>query len=612
MLRRVLRPRAALAGLAILPLVAKAQAAPLLPESRTVDWTSAGIPRGIPSAGWPIYATLSPSGTADDSVAIQDALNAAPERSVVLLKPGTYNIHRGSIIGYHHADDHAGGVYECGLYLNRPVVLRGSGPDRTIIRYGDGANIISIGETYLSSRRVALVGVVSGAAKGSTALSLANTAGIAAGSYLVVTQENPGDSDGNPLVNVIGYGGDSASGHDMPLYAMTQIVHVAAVQGATVTLERPLYVSYTNSPRAYLLPAMLENAGLENLRLQSTASSGTRIVYKSINMESCSRCWVINCESDMAVDRSHIYLSDCYGCEIRGNYLNEAYNHNSGSDYAVFLEFRNSENLIENNIIRKARHSMIMNGGSGNVFAYNYVVDPYMGEYHNSLPEDITHAAHPYMNLWEGNVVPNLEFDFTHGSSSHNTLFRNYVNMTSTNPDTGRPMTGALFAVTIAYYNNYENVAGNVLGPFGSANTARSYQINAGQDQVPCIFKMGYFDDGGTPSPNPALSAKVEQTSLRGGNWDSQTKTVVWKGNVPAGSLVSSYLAHQAMPASLFRSAAPPEFSAPGAVWPPIDPAAAAMVNKIPAQLCYEAQQLRAGGTFDSAFYAGGRPASER
>jgi hypothetical protein len=443
------------------------QAAPLLPASRTVDWSLVGIPGGVPSANWPIYATLSPSGSADDSIAIQNAINAAPARSVVLLGPGVYRIHRSSTVGYNHARDSASGVYECGLYLNKSVVLRGSGPDRTSIRYGDGANIISVGNTYLSSSQVNFVNVRSGAIKGSSSLELESVEGIVAGCYLVVTQTNPDDSDGNPLVDVHGYGGDSASGHDLPLCAMTQVVHVAAVNGSTVTIERPLYLSYTRVPRVYLLPSMVENAGLEGLRLQSTASSGTGIEYKSINLESCSRCWVVNCESDMAVDRSHIYLSDCYGCEIRNNYLNDAYNHNSGADYAIFLEFRNSENLIENNIVERARHSMIMNGGSGNVFAYNFTVDPYMGEYHNSLPDTVTHAAHPYMNLWEGNVCPNLEFDFAHGSSSHNTVFRNYLNMTSTNPDTGKPMTGALFAVTIAYYNNYENVVGNVIGLFG-------------------------------------------------------------------------------------------------------------------------------------------------
>jgi hypothetical protein len=118
-LLRILHASPVLAGLPIILLSTAAQAAPFLPPSRAVDWTSVGIPGGIPSASWPVCATLSPSGTADDSVAIQNALNGAPARSVVLLRPGVYNIHRSSKVGYDHADDHGAGVYECGLYINR-------------------------------------------------------------------------------------------------------------------------------------------------------------------------------------------------------------------------------------------------------------------------------------------------------------------------------------------------------------------------------------------------------------------------------------------------------------------------------------------------------------
>src|SRR5260370_42669273 len=73
--------------------------AQILPTSRTVDWTQVGIEGGVPSANWPIYTTLSASGGPDDSVTIQTALDAAhvayPNGAVVLLNPGTYNLHSG-------------------------------------------------------------------------------------------------------------------------------------------------------------------------------------------------------------------------------------------------------------------------------------------------------------------------------------------------------------------------------------------------------------------------------------------------------------------------------------------------------------------------------------
>ncbi len=575
-----------------------------IPSSRSVDWSHAGIPGGIPSANWPIYKTLSPGGGSDDSVAIQNAINAAPAGSVVLLNPGTYKIHRSSTVCQGFSDDYASGAYEAGLCINKAVALRGSGPDQTILQYGDGANIISMGETYLSSSQVVFIAVTSGANKGSTQITLQSASGISTGSYLAVTQKNPADSDGNPLVDISGYTNTCSScGHNLTGNAMSQIDKVTAVSGNTVTLERPLYFNYTNSPAVFKLP-MIEQAGLEELRLQPTASSGTGIVFKNINLEACAHCWVHDVESDMAVDRANIYLSDVYGSEISGNYLNDGYSHNSGETYAVYLEFRASENLIQNNIIRKARHSTVMSGGSGNVFGYNYMLDPYMGEDTNSLPEGRTHAAHPYMNLWEGNVASSMELDYVHGSSSHNTLFRNYYNLTSTNPSTGIPMTSALYAVNIAYYNNYENVIGNVIGQYGSTCTASSYETDADGARSSTIYKLGYYDDGGASSPNPALSAKVGQTILRGGNWDCKTNTVVWSSNVPNGSLVSTYLDQQVLPSSLYLSVKPAWFAASGAAWPPIDPAATTKINKIPAQLCYENGPKTGAAFKPSACYA--------
>ena len=331
---------------------------------------------------------------------------------------------------------------------------------------------------------------------------------------------------------------------------MQQIDQVTAISGNTITLARPLYFNYSTSPQVFVLP-MIQSVGLENLRVIGTAASGTALEFKNINIEACAKCWVHNVETDWAVDKSNIYLSDTYENEISGNYLFEGFNHDSGADYSLLLEFRNSEDLIQNNIIRRARHSTSESGGAGNVYAYNYEVNAYMGEYHNSLPETQTHAPHPYMNLLEGNVASNWEFDFAHGSSSHNTMFRNYMNMTALDPDTNQPMTSGLIAINVAYYSNYENLIGNVFGPYGSACNASVYETNADTPKVNgVIYQLGYYDDGGGSSPNLTLSAKVGQTILRGGNWDCVTKSVVWNNNVPSGSLASSYLASQVLPSS--------------------------------------------------------------
>jgi hypothetical protein len=576
----------------------------IIPANRSIDWSHAGIPGGIPSTNWPVFKILSPSGTSDDSVAIQNAINAAPSNSVVVLGAGVYKLHRTSLVCPGKTDDGGGGVYEAGICLtDKSVVLRGSGPRQTILQYGDGANIISMGRTYLQSGATVFHPITSSAPKGATSITLSSVTGISVNTFITITQNNPLDSDGNPLVNTSGNTGScSFCGHGFSNNVMTQIDKVTAVNGNTVTLERPLYIDYTDSPQFYILP-MVQSVGLENLRIVGTTSSGTNIVYKNINLEACAYCWVHNVESDMAVDRANVYLSDVYASEISNNYLNDGFSHDSGESYGVYLEFRASENLIQNNIVRKARHGTPMSGGSGNVFGYNYVVDSYMtasGVFQNYLADRGNHTAHPYMNLWEGNVTSNVQHDFVHGSSSHNTVFRNYVNLTAVNPGTGTNMTGGIFAVKIDYFNNYYNVVGNVLGQNPSGCTATAYQIKADAGSQNSIFKLGYWDDSGAPSPNLGLSAKVENTMLRGGNWDCKTNGVVWSSNVPNGSLISSYLPQQAIPASLYLASKPTWFLPNGVAWPPIDPLSNVKVNKIPAQLCYE-NGPKTGAAFDPA-----------
>lgn len=577
---------------------APAQISDPLPTARVIDWSHVGIPGGIPSANWPIYKTLSPSGTSDDSVAIQNAINAAQAGSVILLNPGTYTLHRSSTVCQGKSDDYASGVYEAGLCLtDKSVVLRGSGANQTILQYGDGANVISLGRTYLSASSVTFIAITGAASKGSTQITLQSVSGISVGTFLNITETNPLDTDGNPLVDTTGYTGSCSNcGHGLTNNQLSQIDRVTAISGNTVSLERPLYFDYTNSPEVFVLP-MVQYVGLEDLRISPTASSGTGIVFKNINLEACAYCWVHGVESDMAVDRANIYLSDVYASEISDNYLNDGYTHTSGESYGIFLEFRNSENLIQNNILRKPRHGTPNSGGSGNVFAYNYIFDAYMAEYPSSLADRQSHTAHPFMNLWEGNVVANFELDYAHGSSSHNTLFRNYASLQANDPS-GNPQNQAFYAINLEYFNNYENVLGNVIGPYGSACTATSYEKDADASLSATIYRLGYFDDGGTTSPNSTLSAKVGQTILRGGNWDCKTKTVVWNNNVPSGSLSSSYMAQQTLPPSLYLTAKPAWFG--NAAWPPIDPSASTKVNAIPAQTCY-ANGAGTGAAFNSS-----------
>ena len=164
--------RATLFSLVLLGASAVTQAqavSDFIRSERTIDWTQAGIPGGIPDASWPICQTIPPSSGADDSVTIQNAINSCAAGSVVVLTAGTYTLHRTTgTVCVGKTDDYATGVYEAGLCLtDKSIVLRGAGPTDTILKYGDGASIISMGETYLSSPRVTFISVTSTAQKGS-------------------------------------------------------------------------------------------------------------------------------------------------------------------------------------------------------------------------------------------------------------------------------------------------------------------------------------------------------------------------------------------------------------------------------------------------------------
>lgn len=579
-----------------------------IPTSRTAtgNWRNPGIPGGIPSATFPLCTTAQAGvtlpyapigGGSDDSTNIQTAINNCPAGSVIVLTSGTFTLHRASKVCVGKSDDGANGVGEYGLCVTgKSNVLRGAGPQSTVLNYGDGGGIISMGQLYLSASNVVFIAVTSTALQGATTLTLANTTNVTVNSYVVVTQTNPTDTDGNPLVQIGGYGGSCTyCGHDLPNNVVTQIDKVTAINGLVITLETPLFTNFVNSPQVFHLP-MIENVGVENLRVVGTAQSGTGLTYKNVNMEACAHCWIHNVESDKAVDKSNFYWSDTYAGEISNNYANDGFNHNSGADYSLLCEFRCSNMLIANNIIRKARHSTPESGGSGNVYIYNYEIDAYMGDFPNSLPETEAHTPHPMFNIWEGNVTPNWEFDFAHGSNSNNTMFRNYINMTSTNPNTGLPMTGGLIAINNAYYATYDNIVGNVLGPYPTGCNASTYETDAPTSKVNgVIFQWGYFDDGGGSSPNLALSDKTRQTALLGGNWDCVNSAVLWYGGIPSANRYTpsgtdvSYLAQQTLPSSLVYSTAPSYFSATGAVWPPIDTGGSTKVNQIPAQICYNA-----------------------
>lgn len=512
--------------LAVAPWSVEAQT---IPEDRRVSWVP-GVSGGIPYYPNAINVRTAPyeavgDGIADDTAAIQSAINACPAGRAVLLPQGTYRV-TGT------------------LRISSGIVLRGEGPNKTqIVQDSPGGDLIWMGRWSSLGSPVSLS---ADAQKGSTQLVVASTAGLAAGNYIVLSQLNvPG------LVTATGYSSTcSWCGNDDPTRTMTQLVRIASVSGNTLSTSRPLYFDFTTGLSAQARRiGLLEGAGIEDLYLEQRYKSGG---VRSVYMVYLSRSWVKNVESYNAAGSAHVWIASSCGCEIRDSYFHEAHDYSSGKGYGVFLFGWNSDHLIENNIVRKVRHSLIFEGGgSGVVFGYNYCIDVYTQPDTTFLSEDAsTHGAHPFMNLFEGNVFAKVSFDNTWGSSSHNTVFRNHI--TATSPGT---LYGVV-AVDVEQNNYYMNIVGNVLGMPGA-----SFQP----------WRLGYRTPGtGSSSDDPQVVA----TLLRHGNLDNSTGQIDWDPAIPEHDLADSY----------YLSGRPSFLS--GFAWPTIGSDVG--VGVIPAQMRYE------------------------
>ena len=311
--------------------------------------------------------------------------------------------------------------------------------------------------------------------------------------------------------------------------------------------------------------------GIEDLRLTATYSGKDKHM---IVMQVCDSCWVKNVHTENAAGGSHVMVQFSYRCEIRDSLFSKTRLNTGGQGYGVALYHVSSGCLVENNIFDQLHASMMVcYGSSGNVFGYNYerngVADS--GQYAAMS----THGVHAYMNLWEGNYVEDKVLgDWTHGSSSHNTVFRNRVvgyHSGSTLDQT---------PVSIEKNNRKWNVIGNILGLDGW-HSIYSVCRRAGCAQTSCPILHGLSlssDSTVTGRATTALMTRLQ--SMR----QSFTATTTQSRS---RSLGRQNLDHTLRP-SYYLSGKPSWFGS--LAWPPYDPTnpANADSTRIPAGYRYK------------------------
>jgi hypothetical protein len=542
----------------------------IIDSSRIIDWSQTGIPGGIPNRT--IYTTINASsygnGTNDATSGIQTALNNCPSNQVVALSAGTFRINSN-------------------ITIPSNVTLRGSGAHNTILNAtGSGEAVIHLGvdggPPYGGKNSVS---ISSGATVGSSSIIVSSSNNISVGDYLIITELNDSSyvtmtgNEGNCTWCDEGYSGTRVRG---------QIVEVTTKNGTTIGITPALYSNYSRTPLASPYTASAKYAGVENLQVYANNTG----YAANFMINGSSYCWIKGVESNFA-DGNHVTAYYAYRCEIRDSYFHDAFLHTPGtSDSDVFLAFKSSANLIENNILTRLHASIMLNwGAAGNVIAYNYMEGNYDTGAINVLLMDLSvHGAHPQFNLWEGNVCPSFHPDSTWGSSSHGTLFRGWNKGTTQIclPYSARGTSGACHAANqanratcINYLSTYYNIVGNVTG--SSEVHAQMTEVaiirspsNRAYDGTAYDMDFGYAGAGDTAG----VSTTAYATAFLHGNYTNADGAINWANGVT-----------HTLPSSFYRDSKPSWF---GSVpWPAIGPdvtggpGPGGHTYAIPAQVCY-------------------------
>jgi hypothetical protein len=535
-------------------------------------WNGGTLPNYTQTSCSPLYG----DGIRDDSSRIQSCINTAGVNTAVFLPAGTYLVN-GTV------------------RLKSSVVLRGAGPSSTFINLSSSgwlttqnfSTAVHLNPTITYNTNSPGYALSGAPKKGDKSLTI-STGTVNVDDWIAVfSDDDPSLVTANGDNGHCGWCADNTGYH-----LIQQIVQVTSVNGPNITVSRPLYYTLYTHPqyRKYSFPT--KYAGFEGFKVSATGDIGARPI---ITLQGTLFGWVKNIETyntGSSSGSAHIELDFSYGCEIRDSYLHFGRSGASGSGYGVYFQFVNSDHKVENNIMRDNRHSIVyQGGGSGTAVLYNYMDNDWTDDPGFLGSARTSHGAHPYMNLFEGNIVSHLQADSYWGSSSHFVMFRNWLwgdesgggNVPSWNQScdgTGLPCPYYGFIpVNVDKYNTYYSFVGNVLGRVGgnvtwsgaaTRPTACPSRTFGGKRATPTIYAYGCNSNSTTYDDAPS------STSINHGNYDYKTQGVAyWDGG-----------AQHALRTSMYYSEKPAFFGS--CSWPAFGPDLSSITNALPAKARFD------------------------
>ncbi len=366
-----------------------------LPTNRSVDWKLAGL-KDTSTIGF-LEIDMQLLGLNDNGIISNDLLLDS-----VLNEVGD----QGTILTFPEGDF----LFEQTIHLPNNIVIRGAGTESTTFHFdldGSGHSFVIQGDNDNGST----TSIINDAWKDNDFIVVDDPSLFSPGDWVRVLLNDSSLVTSSWAYKTVG-----------------QVVQILDIENDKLVLKSPLRMDYHTAQLPYIVrmsPA--KNVGIECLkihRIDNTAPSQTSNVYFSYAVN----CWINGIESENCTF-SHVQARRSSNIHVSNSYFHHAFEYGgNGRAYGVMLHITTNECLVENNIFEHLRHSMIVQAGAnGNVFAYNYSLDPYWESTpSNSAGDIVLHGNYTYANLFEQNICQNIVIDNSHGPNGpFNTMFRN-------------------------------------------------------------------------------------------------------------------------------------------------------------------------------------------
>jgi hypothetical protein len=480
--------------LSLLLLLATESFSQAIPPSRTVDWNLAGLRDTVSEPTMMINVNTfgaQGDGITINDIPVQNAIaSAAGNPAVIFFPGGTY-------------------LFNSPLNLPSDIIIRGDSIVSTKLQFdlsGAGSNLINV----TGSSSPAEYTLTADAQKDDTFLLITVSSGLSAGMYIKLFQDD-----------------DTLVTSSWAINSVAQIIQITRVNNDSVFLASPLRRDYLIADTARvkrLFPKM--NVGFECFKIERLDSTAGQT--SNFNFDIAVNCWIKGVESNRT-NFAHVAAATSSNLHITGSYFHHSFGYGGGGRaYGVLLQFSSGEILVENNIFRNLRHSMILQAGAnGNVFSYNYSREPYWNEGSfpvNSAGDMVLHGNYVFANLFEGNICQNIVIDNSHGiNGPYNTFFRNRavlygLIMNASPPSNDQNFVGNEITNTGPFMGNYVlngtghfqygNIVKGVLTPAGTSGTLQdSYYTSVkpwyfGSDPWPPIGPPQPYNTGTIPALN--------------------------------------------------------------------------------------------------------------